>query len=463
MSKTSGNRIVLEGRATQRVPGFSLYLTWKGSGQIGFPPKDLLFEFVGVHRESTDPRDYPDERYEIFMSQATLDRETYEEPQGDRSRKLFCSNVTPREAIEKIRDCVKHKYRDYIPQHPPAWWEPLPPADLEQIRVHNFMRMDSSRIRMEHLRDLYVKDRYVCGLFYDGVRVKAHFHGGTGTVRFDTTGKDSEGLYHEVTHVVEGIARVSPEIAQERSGTILEGYLTHPMGSAALALVMGKNASEAYAWQIEHGGVQFIVTDLIRDKDEWATRRKWKDRQTQLGIILADWQARFPNRDGQIFIQHAPYWEGEESKRAIREWAMENGYEGVRFMMVDGTYNFNGRSWEHILDLATSRYYVLVTGYENATDTKHGPMGHVSKIKVGQYDESGVLVDVGVVDPWDDTSREILSRERERWAGRVLEVESVGYTKGKTTLEKARLVGFRATLRPEHCIFGATTEVIGDE
>lgn len=459
MSKTSGNRIVLEGRATQRVPGFSLYMKWMGSGQIGFPPKDVLFELVGAAR-STDPLDHPDEKYEVFISTSTLERDGTEK-KSDRNRKLFCSNASPIEAIGKIRECVKHKYREYQAEHPPGWWQELPPADLEQIRVHNFMRMDSSKVQMQHLRDLYEKDRYVAGLFYEGLRVKAHFWNGTDPrVRFDTMNKDSEGIYREVPALAPWIGRYSTEIANSRAGTIMEGWMVHPKGMSAIGLLLGMNEEEAVAWQMENGLARFIATDCISMCGEWINRKKWTERQAILAEIMGDWNAILTEKDCGTLVEQAPYWEGVEGKHSIREWAIENGYEGVRFMMRDGTYNFNGRSWEHIVDLASGRYYVLVTGYVNATDTKHGPLGHVDKIRVGQYDENGVLLDVGTVDPWDETSRELLSRERERWMGRVLEVESVGYAKGKTTLEKARLVCLRASLRPEHCLFGVTTEVI---
>lgn len=454
MSRTSSNRIVLEGTAEQRLPGLSLYLVCVND----VSNKDYLYEFSGDLKDgsSIDPRDYPDTKWDIFASYGRIST-----PPKERTRKLLFSNVTASEAIEKIHDDVLRSRKEYSVVHPPAWWIPIEKAEIEQVKVMLAQGVDLA-IEHERLAAAYEDDDFTAEMKYDGHRSKAHFYGfdpsgaesPDARVRFDSRRQsDITGIYSENTEQLAHISLARPEAIRALHGTILDGEMMHEGGISAIGSVMGAHAEKALKWQAENGHVTFMVFDCVRVGTTWIHKEPWTVRRSYVEKIVAMWQDAIPEPDFRKFIKATSYWEGTQAKKDIRKWAFDNGYEGLILKKKSAPYAFGSRSWNWIKDKRKGRYSCIITGFENSKSEKYGPRGWIEHMKVGQY-ENGHLVEISQIGSMDEQTREWLSNNRHRALGMVVEIEAQEQIKGTHAFRHASFVAFRTDIKPEECVTG---------
>lgn len=447
MSRTSNNKIILEGTAEQRLPGFSLYLTCVND----VSNKDYLYEFSGDLKDgsSIDPRDYPETKWDVFVSYGRITT-----PAKERTRTMLFSGATAPEAIEKIRDDVLRKRKEYEVVHPPVWWTPVEKAEIEQVKVMLAQGVDLA-IEHERLAKAYEDDHFTAELKYDGHRSKAHFFGtGQVRVRFDSRRtSDVTGIYVENT---EQLAHISlPEDVKAISdlhGTILDGEIMHERGLPAVGSVMGALPEKALRWQAENGYVTFMVFDCLRVKGTWIIKEPWTVRRQYMEKIVELWQAAL-REDFRQFVRPTSYWEGTEAKKQARDWAFANNYEGLILKRKAAPYRLGSRTWDWIKDKKKLRFSCIITGFENSKSEKYGPKGWIEHIKVGQY-LNGHMVDCGQIGGMDEQTREWLSTNRARAMGMVIEIEAQEQIKPTNMFRHASFVAFRSDIRPEECVVG---------
>jgi ATP-dependent DNA ligase len=447
VSRTSGGKIILEGHEDQRLPGMSLYLTYVTDQSN----KDLLFEFQGtVLGTSTDPRDYPDQKWDVFYSYGRILKEKKE-----RNRKLLFPNVTAAEAIEKIRDKVLHDHKGYEAVFPPAWWTPIAKPEIEQVKPMLAQGVDLSHER-EKLEATYDDDTYIAELKYDGHRAKAHFFFGDGSdprVRFDSRRQsDKTGLFVENTGSLPHISRAALSFIQGMHGTILDGEVMHEEGLPSVGSIMGALPEKALRFQQEHGYATFMVFDCIRVKDTWIHTLPWVERRQYVDKIVALWQDAIDVSLRQ-HLKAVSFWEGTQAKRDIRKWALENGYEGLILKKKDSKYSLGSRSWAWVKDKKEARFSCIVMGFENSKSEKYGPKGWIEHIKLGQY-RDGQLVEIGQVGTMEEQDRKWFSENRARALGMVVEVEAQEQIKGTHALRHPRFIAVRQDIKPDECVVG---------
>jgi ATP-dependent DNA ligase len=296
---------------------------------------------------------------------------------------------------------------------------------------------------------MWTSDQFVAQKKYDGTR--ALMHCGLDGNRFTSRHiSKKNGNYVEKTdnfpHLKNIFIQNGLEI--ECEGCIFDGELITGKNVMDVTRITGSLPERAIQIQNECGWLSYVVFDVLFDKGVDIREKPYSYRRDVLKGYLAD-----------LNLEHLVVTEDVESgKKEFFEEILDSGGEGI--ILKDKTAIY-GKNWAKVKRRAT--FDVIITGYEDPTKITKKSSGEestsrlydngwIGAIVFGQYFQ-GKLVNFGSCSGMDDALREEISLNKEKYLGRVIEVECQERIPKTGRLRHPRFLRFRPDKNPEECVY----------
>lgn len=212
-------------------------------------------------------------------------------------------------------------------------------------------------------------------------------------------GSVSDGKLVDKTDNVPHITKLDYEGLE---GTVLDGEI---MSSDFLNTnsIMNSGASEAVRKQKEHGNLKYYLFDVMFFRGKDVRNMPLKDRRKILEAVV--------KRMDNEFIEVIPWiTEGieEEFKRIVKK-----GGEGLIIKDVRMSYGQSWSKYKKSFDISC-----VISGWKEGTGKYKGMIGSVA---LSVY-QNGKLTEVGFASGFDDALRIEMSKDFERFKGRVVDI-----------------------------------------
>ncbi len=302
---------------------------------------------------------------------------------------------------------------------------------------------------------MWTSDRYVGEEKKDGSHYLMHV--GVGGNRFTSRheSKKTPGLFTEKTDNVPHLRDifVNENVDVNLEGCVFDGEIvrgTLCSKSSEVTKIMGALPEKAVKLQQELGWVDFCAFDILFDRGKDIRGLPYESRRA----ILVDYLAPLADPKKHLNIIPVEYQDKEQFYQDI----IAQGGEGVILKDREATY---GNGWAKVK--RTSTYDVVITGFEEPTKitkkvsgeestSRFYDNGWIGAIVFGQW-FGGKLINFGTCSGMDDALREELSRNRESYVGRVIEIEAQERIAKTGRFRHPRFLRFRPDKNAEDCVY----------
>lgn len=226
------------------------------------------------------------------------------------------------------------------------------------------------------------------------------------------------------------------------SGTVLDGEIKLPGCLGETISIMGAGPEKAIARQNEMGYVQYHVFDILSFKGTDTRSMPWTERNKLLLHVLSE-----ISNPHMVYVSHYSLSDSVSAYNTI----VGSGGEGLVLKQTNGVY---GEGWTKVKKLITLD--VVVTGFTEGNGKYRGQVGAV---KFGLFKDGG-LVEVGQCSGMDDDLRLEISRSKEKFEGKVIEVSGQEFTKDMR-LRHPRFERPRPDKNPSDCVWSEQISQLG--
>jgi bifunctional non-homologous end joining protein LigD len=233
-----------------------------------------------------------------------------------------------------------------------------------------------------------------------------------------------------VPHLVKAVKSI---LGVDAKGLILDGEIVHSKGFGSCGSAMGSGVENSLEWQEKNGWVKYVIFDML-DRDN-PTNAVYKRRHEILS-------GTFKNKSEHIIVPELVV--DVEEKKGLFEKIVKRGGEGVILKKLDSPYEFKrSKHWVKVKKVDT--YDVVIMGYEEANEwyaepgekgadgvlykegrkTKYFEKGWIGAVIYGLWNkEKGKLVEVGKCSGLSDEERKLISDNRKKYIGTVIEIKA---------------------------------------
>lgn len=321
-------------------------------------------------------------------------------------------------------------------------------------------------VQLKYLADSYSGDEWVGEEKYDGDRRVGQFV--DGVLRLTGCRQSvKDGLFVEKTANVPHLsnwpdARIPPVVPHKTmrflEGCVIDGEMIVPEDfvtgaggkSKHVTSIMGSLPDEAVRKQLERGLLRYAVFDLLWAYGEDIRGQALAVRRKLLQEVLAKWN------NPHAFL--VPQYTGNKAPALESIWARDG--EGMILKHVDHRYGQHLR-WIKVKMEATAD--VVIIGYKEPKEvskkvdgtlsaTKYAGTGLIGSIVFGQYVE-GQLRQVGSTNGMDEATRAMISKNRDKYTGAVIEIKHYGREADTLAFRHPQFRRFRNDKNPEACVF----------
>jgi len=317
------------------------------------------------------------------------------------------------------------------------------------------LQIEPGKARTKFNSKMWTSDRYIGEPKVDGSRYLMHV--GVGESRFTSRHelKKTPGMFTEKTQNIPHLRDIfaNENVDIDLAGCVFDGEIVRGgllSKSSEVTKIMGSLPEKAIQIQQESGYVDYYVFDILFDHEGKDIRGlPYETRRNIMLGYLSD------IADPKKHLNIIPV-ERQDKERFYQE-IIEAGGEGVILKDSQASY---ARGWAKVKRHAT--FDVIITGFEDPTKITKKSSGEESTSRLydngwigalvfGQYFQ-GKLVNFGSCSGMDDALREEISLNKEKYLGKVIEVEcQERLPSGR--LRHPRFLRFRSDKNPEECVY----------
>lgn len=252
-------------------------------------------------------------------------------------------------------------------------------------------------------------------------------------------------------------------------GTVLDGELTTEniyCHCYEVTTISGSSSDRAIVLQNEKGFLHYHVFDVLYYKRKDLRVLPYKRRMVvrdRLVSLLKSSKPLYRNSFSTIdhLLHSVPCVTLEKEKVSLYRDILKRGGEGVIFKHIDAQY---GERTKWVKLKKQNTWDVIITGYLNPSTesekvdgtisaTRYSDRGWIGSIVIGQWTDDGVeLIEYGSVSGMDEQTRAMISRNPEKFIGKVIEIEAQErLASGK--FRHPRFIRFREDKNSEDCIY----------
>jgi len=315
------------------------------------------------------------------------------------------------------------------------------------------LQIEPGKARAKFNPKMWTSDQYVGEQKLDGSRYTLHVE--VGGNRFTSRHESKKtGLFTEKTdnipHLRDLFVNENEDVNLEGcifDGEIVRGNLCSK--SSEVTKIMGALPEKAVSLQRETGWVDYYVFDILYDKGKDIRSLPYESRRA----ILLDYLSPLADPTKHLNIIPVEHQDKEQFYQDI----IAQGGEGVILKDVKAPY---AKNWAKVKRVAT--WDVIITGFEEPTKitkkvsgeestSRFYDNGWIGAIVCGQW-FGGKLINFGSCSGMEDALREEISRNREAYLGRVIEIEA--QERFKTgRFRHPRFLRFRPDKNAEDCVY----------
>jgi len=290
----------------------------------------------------------------------------------------------------------------------------------------DILQIEPGKARAKFNSKMWTSDRWVSEPKIDGSRYLMHV--GIGGSRFTSRheSKKTPGMFTEKTDNIPHLRDLlkNENLDVDLSGCVFDGEIIRGgdllSKSSEVTKIMGSLPEKAIQIQQDLGFVDYYVFDILYDKGNDIRHLPYESRRNILVDYLSD------IADPKKHFNIIPV-ERQDKERFFQE-IIEAGGEGVILKDSQAPY---AQGWAKVKRKAT--FDVVITGFENPTQitkkvsgeestSRFYENGWIGAIVFGQYFQ-GKLIDFGSCSGMDDALREEISLNKEKYLGKVIEIE----------------------------------------
>jgi len=318
-------------------------------------------------------------------------------------------------------------------------------------------QLEPGKARTKFNPKMWTSDRYVGEPKYDGSNYLMHCC--LGESRF--TSRHISKKTGQFVEKTENVPHLRDLFAQEGLDKELEGCvfggeivyqdMVHSK-SMDVTKVMGSLPLRAIEIQNEQGWLDYFIFDILYNKGKDVRNLPYHERRD----ILVGYLENISADKKHLHITPVETQDKEQFYQDI----IAQGGEGIILKDREATY---GNGWAKVK--RTSTYDVVITGFEEPTKitkkvsgeestSRFYDNGWIGAIVFGQW-FGGKLINFGSCSGMDDALREEISRNRESYIGRVIEIEAQERIAKTGRFRHPRFLRFRPDKNAEDCVYRA--------
>lgn len=253
----------------------------------------------------------------------------------------------------------------------------------------------------------------------DGARFLMHC--GSEENRFTSRHKSTES--DKFVERTDNFPHLRNVVIPDFNGTVLDGeiILNDESKVCDVMSVVGSTPNHAIKYQMIHNWVSYVIFDVLKYKGEDVTKLLYHERRK----ILEDYISEYSKLC--IYMVIIPMV--DTGKRYFYEDIITRGGEGIVLKRVDAHY---GEQWVKVKRQST--YDVVIMGFESPTEmttkvdgkysrSRLSELGLIGSIVFGQYN-NGILKNLGSCSGMDDSTREMFSKDPDKYVGSVIEIKA---------------------------------------
>lgn len=275
-------------------------------------------------------------------------------------------------------------------------------------------------------------------------------------------------------------------------GTVLDGeIITDINGSSSdVTSIMGSLPGRALELQKEKGWVKYVAFDILYFAGKSTMELPWYKRRQLLENVISNWTvgleddyillSEYQNCSDETFEWYkeivesggeglilkniySNYYPGLRPKDAWLKVKKYKTFDVVIMGYTEPTKEYTGKeldTWIYFISKYTGERVSPVVAHrcrkhpeEYLPVTKYYWMGWIGAIRFGQY-KDGKLVEIGQTSGMPEEIRDEISKNKEKYIGKVIEVGAMEQIKKTGALRHPRFLRFREDKNPEDCILG---------
>lgn len=261
--------------------------------------------------------------------------------------------------------------------------------------------------------------------------------------------------------------------------TILDGEFIHTLGmDKGVRRIMGCLPDLAIERQKEIGNIEYIVYDILCYKGEWLVDKPLHERKDILKLVFQQIQLNNPTPYIQM-VESFPGGDKDFLESKLEEILNKPFGEGMVAKHINSKYRVSTEKCQTCLKTDWVKVKkgfngdFVIMGYEDAEKeytgktplsewpywengnpvTEYYAMGWIGSIIYGEY-RNGILTPVGTVS--SGLTKELraeISANKDKYIGKVIEIDAFERVPDTLTLKQPRFKGFRDDKLPEECIY----------
>lgn len=242
------------------------------------------------------------------------------------------------------------------------------------------------------------------------------------------------------------------KVVPELVGTVIDGEILVGKNSATTTKVTGASPETAIKIQKELGFARYYVFDILYYKNINVKNKPLYLRRQLLEEAINVWNNRYVTLVGQY-----------EDKVELFNTIIEAGGEGIVIKNKNSLYEEGKRSDNWIKWKKEKTYDVVITGFTEPEKysvtgeiSKYYKKGWIGAVKYGVYDK-GKLIEIGQTSGMSDEIREDMSKNKDKYIGKVMEVAGLEVTKDGV-IRHPRFKEVREDKDPKEATLEALTE-----
>lgn len=259
------------------------------------------------------------------------------------------------------------------------------------------------------------------------------------------------------------LIKEAKQVGRHFERLILDGEIVHGKGFGSCGSAMGSGVENSLAWQKENGLVRFKVFDIVRSETNLEIyKMPYVERHSLLKAMFKGLAEYIEVPDLVVEV---------DKKKELYEKVIKRGGEGVILKKLDSIYEFKrSKNWIKVKKVKT--YDVVIMGFEDAHEwyaepgeegadgflyldgkkTKYFEKGWIGAIVYGLWDKKkNEVVKVGRCSGMDDEVREMLSNNRKKYVGTVIEIKA-NERMPTGGFRHPRFIRFRDDKSPHQCV-----------
>ena len=319
-------------------------------------------------------------------------------------------------------------------------------------------QIEPGKARSKFNEKMWNSPNYVAECKLDGFRVLTHVESGQNRL---TTRRKSvkNGQFVEKSDNFPQIRDLffDNRISEELEGCVFDGEIIWGKNSMDITTISGCLPDKAVSRQLESGFADYYVFDILYDKGRDIRHLPYETRRN----ILSDYLESIVAPKNHLYIVPAVY----NDKKQFYDEIISEGGEGIILKDIGSPY---ASDWVKVKRKAT--WDVIITNFKEPKEitkkvsgeesvSKFFEKGWIGAINFGQWVEGTdgnysyrELREFGFCSGMNDALREQISKNRDAYIGKVIEIEAQErLPSGK--FRHPRFLKFRPDKNPEQCVY----------